>query len=197
MMAAGYSLGGNVLLKYLGESAGETPLSAAVAISAPLNLHSSAEALTLGFSKTYQAYLLKRMKNSVARKFNPDTAAFDWQRAMGARTFADFDDAVTAPLHGFNGKDDYYDRCSADAYLGRIQIPTLVINALDDPFMTPDVIPDKSMLANSVTLEVSERGGHVGFIDGGTPWRPHFFLPGRIVEFMDSVIVREVPVAID
>ena len=185
LMAVGYSLGGNVLLKYLGESADETPLSAACAVCVPLNLHECAEALNAGFSKVYQRYLLKRMKNAVRAKFDPHTAAFDWQRAMAASTFAEFDDAVTAPLHGFDGKQDYYDRCSALHYLKDIQKPTLIINALDDPFMTPRVIPNEDQLSEDVQLEVANAGGHVGFIDGGPPWRPTYYLPDRILEFLE------------
>jgi len=124
------------------------------------------------------------MKTSVARKFNPHTAAFDWNEAMCARTFAEFDDLVTAPLHGFAGKQDYYDRCSSVHFLRSIDKPTLIINALDDPFMTPEVIPDPDALSPQVTLEIAEHGGHVGFIDGGTPWQPTFYLPGRIVDYL-------------
>jgi hypothetical protein len=188
IMAVGYSLGGNVLLKYLGEDGMATPIHAATAISVPLNLHNCAEALTHGFSRIYQIHLLKRMKRSVSRKFDRHTAAFDWQRAMRARTFAEFDDAVTAPLHGFAGKDEYYDRCSSVHFLAGIERPTLIINSLDDPFMTPDIIPTDDALSDYVTLEVSSRGGHVGFIDGGTPWRPSFYLPRRILEFLESEI---------
>ena len=101
MFAVGYSLGGNILLKYLGETAANTPLTAAAAVCAPLDLHQCSDALNSGFSKIYQHYLIKRMKNSVKRKFNKHTAAFDWNNAMNAKTFAEFDDAVTAPLHGF------------------------------------------------------------------------------------------------
>lgn len=186
IVAVGYSLGGNVLLKYLGEDGMATPLHAAAAISVPLNLHKSAEALSKGFSKLYQRHLLKRMKESVRRKFNPDTAAFDWSRTMQARTFAEFDDAVTAPLHGFSGKDEYYDRCSSVAFLSRIERPTLIINSLDDPFLSPDMLPAEAELSANVVLEVSASGGHVGFIEGGTPWRPRYYLPGRILEFLDS-----------
>ena len=184
MMAAGYSLGGNVLLKYLGENGVSTPLDAAAAVSVPLNLHRSADALSQGFSRFYQRHLLKRMKKAVSRKFDQYTAAFDWQRAMDARTFADFDDAVTAPLHGFSGKDEYYDRCSSIGYLREIQRPTLIINSLDDPFMTPDIIPSEGQLSDCVTIEVSNHGGHVGFISGGTPWRPEYYLPTRIADFL-------------
>jgi len=184
IVAVGYSLGGNVLLKYLGESEDDTPLRAATAVCVPLNLHKCAEALEQGFSKVYQRYLLKRMKQSMKRKFDRHTAAFDWDKAMSARTFAEFDDWVTAPLHGFDGMQDYYDRCSSADFLATIERPTLVINALDDPFMTPDVIPPEDNLSDHITLEVSATGGHVGFIDGGTPWNPTFYLPDRILSFL-------------
>ena len=129
--------------------------------------------------------MLKRMKKSVMRKFDRHTAAFDWQRAVSARTFAEFDDAVTAPLHGFANGEDYYDKCSAAGFLDKIEKPTLIDNALDDPFMTPAVIPQSDRLSEAVTLEIAEYGGHVGFIDGGTPWRPSYFLPSRLTRFLE------------
>jgi predicted alpha/beta-fold hydrolase len=193
MLAAGYSLGGNVLLKYLGENGVSTPLHGAAAVSVPLDLHDSAEALTSGFSRIYQRYLLKRMKNAMRRKFDQYTAAFDWHRAMAAKTFAEFDDAVTAPLHGFSGKDEYYNRCSSLAFLADICLPTLIINAVDDPFMTPATIPEPEKLSDSVQIEVASHGGHVGFIDGGAPWRPHYYLPGRIIEFLNGCIADSGP----
>ena len=188
MMAAGFSLGGSVLLKYLGENGVSTPLDAAVSVSVPLNLHDSAAALSVGFSNIYQYHLLKRMKKAIRRKFDQYTAAFDWHRTMNARTFAEFDDAVTAPLHGFSGKDEYYDRCSSVDFLADIRRPTLVINALDDPFMTPAAIPEEDRLSEDVQIEVCSGGGHVGFISGGLPWRPEYYLPKRIIGFLDSRI---------
>ncbi len=186
LLAVGYSLGGNVLLKYLGEVGAETPLRAAVAVCVPLDLYKCAEALNIGFSRIYQRYLLNSMKESVQRKFDRHTAAFNWDRAMKADTFGEFDDAVTAPLHGFDGMSDYYDRCSSVRYLKDIDKPTLIINALDDPFMTPGVIPHADRLSEQVTLEVSETGGHVGFVSGGTPWRPQYYLPPRIIAFLQQ-----------
>lgn len=191
IMAVGYSLGGNVLLKYLGEDGVTTPLHAAAAISVPLDLHVCSEALNIGFSKIYQYYLLKRMKKAVRRKFDRHTAAFDWHRTMSAKTFAEFDDAVTAPLHGFNGKQEYYDRCSSAGFLARIERPTLIINALDDPFMLPTILPPRDRLSGSVTLEVSEKGGHVGFVSGGSPWKPEYYLPGRILDFLEAQLGEE------
>ena len=194
VVAAGYSLGGNVLLKYLGETGPLSPLRAGVAVCVPLDLHKCAEALNQGFSKLYQRYLLKSMKESVANKFNRDTAAFDWERAMAARTFAEFDDAVTAPLHGFDGMTDYYDRCSSVRFLRDIRVPTLIVNAVDDPFMTPDIIPGEDMLSDSVQLEVSDNGGHVGFVEGGTPWQPKFYLPRRVINFLSEQLQKPAPV---
>lgn len=190
IVAAGYSLGGNVLLKYLGEVGETSRLTAAAAVCVPLDLHKCADALQVGFSRTYQRHLLKRMKNAVARKFDRHTAAFDWERAMSARTFAEFDDAVTAPLHGFKGKTDYYDRCSSVHYLKDIALPTLIVNAMDDPFMTPGVIPHRDRLSRQITLEISEGGGHVGFIEGGTPWAPEYYLPRRVIEFLEPFTAR-------
>ncbi len=185
LLAVGYSLGGNVLLKYLGESGQNTPLRAACAVCAPLDLHECSEALNTGISKGYQRHLLKRMKSAVTRKFDPHTAAFSWDRAMNATTFAEFDDAVTAPLHGFKNGVDYYDKCSSVNFLAAIEKPTLIVNSLDDPFMTPEVIPKPDRLSEHVTIEVSEFGGHVGFIQGGTPWRPSYYLPGRLTGFLE------------
>ena len=186
IFAVGYSLGGNILLKYLGESGADSRLQAAGAVCVPLNLHICAEALNQGFSKHYQKILLKNMKNSVQRKFDRDTAAFDWDRAMAAEDFAEFDDAVTAPLHGFDGMNDYYDKCSSAQFLKDVAKPTLVINSLDDPFMTPEVIPHHDELSEHVTLEIADAGGHVGFVEGGTPWRPRYYLPRRILNFLET-----------
>ena len=186
MFAVGYSLGGNVLLKYLGESSGDSRLSAAGAVCVPFNLHICAEALNTGFSKVYQTYLLGNMKKAVRKKFDLHTAAFDWNRAMAAASFDEFDDAVTAPLHGFSNKNDYYDKCSSGQFLKDIVRPTLIINAMDDPFMTPEVIPSDDRISDNVTLELADGGGHVGFISGGTPWRAEYYLPGRLLGFLEG-----------
>ena len=172
------------------EAADTTPLRAAVAVCVPFNLHLCADALNIGFSKTYQAYLLKRMKRALRRKFNRHTAAFNWQRAMAAKTFAEFDDVVTAPLHGFKNMNNYYDRCSSMHFVSTIERPTLVLNSADDPFMTPDVIPAPDSIAENVTIELSQHGGHVGFISGGMPWHPQYYIPGRVRNFLEPFLAR-------
>ena len=184
----GYSLGGNVLLKYLGEQGEDTLVSAAVAISVPLDLHMSSLALNQNFSKIYQFYLLNCMKKAIRRKFNKFNAPFEWSNAMNSKTFSQFDNIVTAPLHGFNSKNDYYELCSSKYFLKKIKIPTLIINSRDDPFMLPEMIPDANNLSNSVQLEISDSGGHVGFISGGTPCKPKFYLPKRIFNFLDGYV---------
>ncbi len=186
IVVAGYSLGGNVLLKYLGEVGNDSPVCGAAAVCVPLDLQACSTALNNGFSRLYQKHLIGNMKKAAARKFGPDTDAFDWDLAMAAVTFDEFDDAVTAPLHGFIGKDDYYGQCSSMHFLDRIEIPTLILNAADDPFMSQDMLPQETSLAESVTLEVSDAGGHVGFVEGGSPWRPRYYLPRRLLQYLGA-----------
>ncbi|MAD91253.1 MAG: hydrolase [Gammaproteobacteria bacterium] len=187
LFAVGYSLGGNVLLKYLGEYASKTPLDAAVSVCAPLNLHVSAESLSSFKSIIYETYLINKMKKSIIRKFEKNSIKFDWKRTMKAKTFAEFDDAITAPLNGYKDVQDYYNECSSINFLRDIRTATLIINALDDPFMKPHGLPNQNQLSKSITLEISENGGHIGFIDGGTPFKPTFYLPKRITNFLESI----------
>ena len=188
IVAAGFSLGGNILLKYLGEEGPNSGLNGAVGISVPLNLHHSAERLSKGFSKFYQFLFIKTIKKRLRRKFDQNTNAFDWQHMMSAKTFADIDDAVTAPLHGFSGKDEYYDLCSSINFLPQIRTPTLIINALDDPFTTPEAIVNATDIPECVEIELPLKGGHIGFINGGSPWKPTYYLPNRIIGFLDRHI---------
>ena len=193
LQAVGYSLGGNMLLKYLGEYGDDSLLHSAVAVSPPLDLAACGERLEQGFSRLYQYYLLRRMKRNLHRKLEqlPQLAAITGcgNNPGQLKTFRDFDHQVTAPLHGFDGADDYYQRCSAMPFLRQITIPTLVIHAADDPFMTRAVIPVSEDLAPAVDYELSHRGGHVGFISGRRPWRPRFYLEQRVADFF----VRQLP----
>ncbi|MFK8054448.1 MAG: hydrolase [Woeseiaceae bacterium] len=185
MFYAGFSLGANVLLKHLGESADEARCIAAVGVSVPFELQMASDSISKGFSKLYQWHLMRNMKKALRRKFDPMTAPFDFDAAMKTSTFEAFDDLVTAPLHGFDGKDDYYSSSSSRQYLKSISRPTLVIHAEDDPFMNTDMIPTAKELSSSVVLELSDKGGHVGFIEGDAPWRLHYWLPKRIAHFLN------------
>lgn len=180
LLMAGYSLGGNALLKYLGENGDTAPAHAAIAVSVPFELQKASDAISQGFSKFYRWHLMRNMKRALRRKFPPDTDLFDYEAAMAARDFETFDDLVTAPLHGFRDVHDYYESQSCRQYLSRIAVPTLIIHAIDDPFMSRDMIPEAPELSREVALELPAHGGHVGFVHG-PPWALRPWLPGRMI----------------
>lgn len=186
--AVGYSLGGNVLVKYLGELQASSAIDRAVVISAPLQLLACAKRLESGFSTLYQWHLVKQLRQKLIDKLNHRTivgqVSIKPEQVSSLKTFFQFDDQVTAPLHGFEGADDYYAKASGLGYLAKIKRPTLVIHAADDPFMNADVIPSTSLLCNDVMYELHQHGGHVGFIDGGTLFKPRFYLEQRIIHFL-------------
>ena len=182
--AVGYSLGGNVLLKYLGERGTASPLRAAAAVSVPFDLGAAAQRLDCGFSRLYQWRLLRSLRAKTAEKIARCETMPPVPALRQLRNFWNFDDAVTAPLHGFRGADDYYARSSSRQFLAAIETPTLLLHARDDPFMTPDAVPTHRELAANVRLELSQRGGHVGFVGGRWPWRAEYWLEQRIPEYL-------------
>ncbi|CAG0910568.1 unnamed protein product, partial [Cyprideis torosa] len=163
IMVVGYSLGGNALLKWLGES-GTTDVEAAVAVSVPYRLSECAKRLESGFSTVYEKHLLKSLKRSVRARANKMDMPVNMVDLRKIDSFYEFDDLVTAPLHGYLGVEDYYRRASAWRWLKGIQVPTLLIHALDDPFMFPSTTPSAQEIGPNVDLEISNHGGHVGFI---------------------------------
>ena len=193
LAVVGYSLGGNVLLKWLGETGASSPVSCAAAVSIPFELDAAARRLTRGFSRFYQWWLLRSLRRSVERKVARRILPAEFTARAAAADFWTFDDRITAPLHGFAGADDYYRRSSCRQYLGGITVPTLVVHARDDPFLFPEAIPSTAEAGTGVTLEVHERGGHVGFVAGRWPWRPDYWLERRIPAFLDTWLVRAEP----
>ena len=188
--ALGYSVGGNVLLKWLGERGADHPLITAVAVSVPFDLAACASRLDQGASRLYQWRLLRSMQAKFAAKFRLRPAPLAVQDVSGLSTFWRFDDAVTAPLHGFRDAVDYYTRSSSRAFLGRIAIPTLILHAEDDPFVPASAIPTALELAPPVTLELAPHGGHVGFVAGRVPGRAHYWLESRIIAHLDLLRAR-------
>ncbi|MBO2686499.1 hydrolase [Shewanella algae] len=186
LLAVGYSLGGNVLAKYQGEFADKSLLSRAAVVSAPLALASCAKRLEKGFSKVYQSYLIRQLQQKMLLKLERGNSQLplNGEAIKRLNTFYDFDHQVTAPLHGFNGVDDYYQRASALPLLGKIAKPTLILHAADDPFMTDAVIPSLEHLPACVEYELHANGGHVGFIEGGTPWQPRYYLEQRLLRYL-------------
>ncbi|MBY5922429.1 hydrolase [Ferrimonas balearica] len=186
--AVGYSLGGNVLTKYLGEQGSNSAIERAAVVSAPLDLAQCAKAMERGFSQVYQNHLVKRLKRKTAAKLEalgPLPLPLEVSQLEELTTFYHFDDAVTAPLHGFAGADDYYRQASGNGFLHNIAVPTLLLHALDDPFMTRDVIPPADQISTCVELELCEYGGHVGFIEGGWPWAPRYYLERRLLKHFE------------
>lgn len=190
LAAVGFSLGGNVLVKYAGETGAHCPLSALVAVSAPLALAPSADRINQGSSKIYQSYLLGRLKQSMLAKLKrhshfplPLTA----QQILAVRSIREFDDLLTAPLHGFSNADEYYKLCSGKGFLKQIHKPTLLVHAEDDPFLSPAVLPKATEMPPWVSLLLSKRGGHVGFVSGSNPFKPRYYLeqhiPGYLQQF--------------
>ena len=192
--AVGVSLGGNVLLKWLGEAQADVPraVGGAVAISVPFNLATCAATLDRGFSRlVYTANFLATMRAKVRLKAARDPSLgdiVDVPLALRARTFAEYDRAVTAPLNGFKDERDYWTRASSAPFLRRIRLPTLLVSALDDPIVPADALPDPAELPPAVHAEFVPRGGHAAFLEGRWPWRVESWAERRAVEFLASLV---------
>ncbi|RJS91875.1 hydrolase [Salinisphaera sp. Q1T1-3] len=195
LAAVGYSLGGNVLLKYLGEQGPASPLSCAVAVSVPYDLKRCAEAVQHGLSRIYQTHLLNGLREMVEAKTRLGLIDRPLPDLSELNDFPSFDNAITAPLNGFRDAADYYARSSSRGFLRNIRTPTLALHARDDPFMAPDVIPHADELADAVRLEVSERGGHVGFVAAGRLGQPVYWLEQRIPDYLRGRLPGFEPVA--
>lgn len=182
--AIGYSLGGNVLLKWLGETGDTNPLKAAIAVSVPFELKKAANRVEYGFSRFYQWYFLRCLRRRLRRKFSKIEPPMDAAFLASLTTLREFDDHFTAPIYGFRNADEYYTTTSSRQFLRYITVPTLLLHAKDDPFMTEDVIPTEEELSPAVALEVSQQGGHVGFVAGRYPWRPVYWLEERAPQFL-------------
>jgi predicted alpha/beta-fold hydrolase len=185
---AGVSLGGNVLLKFLGERGHQLPaqLRAAAAVSVPFDLSRSSTRINRGFSRVYQHYFLDSLRRKALEKAvrYPDMAPIE--RIRGLRTLEDFDDVITGPLHGFKDAQDYYRKSSSLAYLHRIRLATLLLSAVDDPMLPPEVLTEVREIADrnpALHLEFTAKGGHAGFVAGSRPWRPFYYAEHRVGEF--------------
>ncbi|MEN9315763.1 MAG: hypothetical protein RIS35_2156 [Pseudomonadota bacterium] len=184
LFAIGISLGGNAVLKWLGERGHDADLvSAAVAVSAPQDLAAGAASLSRGFNRVYTENFLKTLKTKSLRKLDQHPGLFDRERMLRARTFFDFDDAVTAPMHGFRSCHDYWARSSSKPHLGGIRVPTLVLNALNDPFLPARALARPRQVSRWVRLEYPREGGHVGFIAGRFPGHMGW-MKQRLLDFL-------------
>ncbi|WP_307577922.1 YheT family hydrolase [Variovorax paradoxus] len=172
VLAAGVSLGGNALLRWACE-AGETAralVDAVASISAPVDLTAGGQAIGRGFNRlVYTRMFLSTMKPKALAKLAQFPGLFDRERLLAARDLYAFDDVFTAPLHGFRNTDDYWERGSSKPHLRAIRVPTLVVNALNDPFIPASSLPGPGEVGPYVTLWQPAHGGHVGFPLGVPP----------------------------
>ena len=177
--AAGISLGGNALLKLLGEQGVNARVKRAAAVSAPLDLAAAGRSLDRGLSREiYTRIFLRTLRRKSLQKLHRHPGIFDAARVRRASTFWEFDDSVTAPLHGFLGADDYWRRSSSAQWLPRIRIPTLVLNARNDPFMPAASLDAIAPVPPNVVLEFPRSGGHAGFPGRGN------WLARRVIQFL-------------
>jgi hypothetical protein len=183
----GVSLGGNALLKWLGEQgeAARSRVRRAAAVSAPIDLAAAGNALDRGLNRLlYTRHFLATLRPKSLAKLALFPGLYDAEAIRAARTFREFDNLVTAPLHGFRDTDDYWSRASSGPHLAGIRVPTLLLNARNDPFL-----PEHALLAAareaapSVVLEFPATGGHAGFLAGPFPGR-HGWLAEHVLEFL-------------
>jgi len=184
LSAVGVSLGGNALLKWLGETGASAidVVERAAAVSAPVDLMAAGNALDRSFNLLYVRHFLSSMKRKSLAKLARYPGLFDAARVRAAGTLREFDDLVTAPLHGFRNTDDYWTRASSKPGLLHIRVPTLITNARNDPFLPAHVLPRAGEVSDSVALDQPEEGGHAGFVSGRFPGHLGW-LPARVLGF--------------
>jgi predicted alpha/beta-fold hydrolase len=190
---AGVSLGGNQLVKFLGERGAEVPpnVRRAAAISVPYDLARGSRHISHGFSRVYERHFLRSLVRKVEAKRSvyPDLIAAE--RLPQVRTLYEFDDVFTGPVHGFTGADDYYTRSSALHFLAGVRVPTLLLSAVDDPFLPAAVLDQVRAVAAenpALSVEFPAHGGHVGFVGGTLPWRPDYYAERRTFEFVADML---------
>jgi predicted alpha/beta-fold hydrolase len=188
LFALGFSLGGAVLLKWLGEVGRASAIRAAATISVPYDLDAASRFLERPVGRIYYGHFVSRLKSKaldLLARFPRDTAHVDRERVRLARTFREFDECLTAPLHGFAGADDYYRRASSLPFLDRVRVPTLCLSSEDDPLIPAEAVHRARAAASTdVRFEITAWGGHAGFVAGTWPWRPTYWAEERAVAWL-------------
>ncbi len=186
--ACGISLGGSALLNWLGRAGADAAsiVSRAAAVSAPLDLMAAGHAIDRGANRIYARHFLQTLKPKALAMASRFPGLLDAKRIGRVRSMWDFDDVVTSPLHGFAGTTDYWTRASSKPWLSSIAVPTLVLNARNDPFVPGESLPQRNEAARNVVLEQPTQGGHTGFLTGPAPGRLDW-LPRRLIAFFDAI----------
>ncbi len=185
IVVAGVSLGGNVLLRWLGERGADASfVAAAAAISTPLDVHAGGRALSQGFALVYTMSFLKTLKRKALFKLEQYPGLFDRDAMLACRTMYEYDNVVTAPIHGFRDTEEYWTRATTRPLLPDVVVPTLVLNARNDPFLPSAALPTRAEVSASIELDQPDAGGHVGFMTGPFPGRIDW-LPRRVFNFLE------------
>ncbi|WP_027212498.1 YheT family hydrolase [Burkholderia sp. WSM2232] len=187
LVAAGVSLGGNVLLRWLGERREDaaTVVAGAAVISAPIDVHAGGHALSQGLGMIYTRNFLKTLKHKAGQKLAQFPGLFDRDAMLASRTMYEFDNVVTAPLHGFRDTDEYWSVATTRPLLPHIEVPTLVLNARNDPFLPARALPSRHQVSAAVELDQPRHGGHAGFMTGPFPGRIDW-LSRRVLSFLEQ-----------
>ncbi|CAJ0872888.1 YheT family hydrolase [Ralstonia flatus] len=192
LLVVGISLGGNALLRYLGEHGTDARyVTAAATVSAPLDMRAGGAALSKGFNMVYTRMFLRTLKAKANAKLDQHPGLYDRDAMMATRTLGQFDNLVTAPLHGFRDVLDYWTRASSKPVLRDVRVPALVLNARNDPFLPGQHLPGVADVSPDITLDQPLHGGHVGFLlrhgkTGRVDW-----MPARVLRFFDDVLGRQ------
>jgi hypothetical protein len=195
IVLAGVSLGGNVLLKFLGERGADLGqrVRGAATVSVPFDLERGSRFISHGVSRIYDRHFLRTLRAKALAKLERFPGLFDETRLRAATSIFEFDEAVTAPVHGFADAHDYYSRSSALGWIRRIALPTLLLNSIDDPFLPAAVLDEVKGAAAAnpnLTIEFPAHGGHVGFVAGRLPWRPFYYAEWRACEFLAGLLAE-------
>ncbi|MBI1808352.1 MAG: alpha/beta fold hydrolase [Gemmatimonadetes bacterium] len=190
LVVCGVSLGGNVTLKWLGELGPRTPrqIKRAAGVSVPYDLEAGSIHMERGFARRYVRHFLGTLTEKTLKKMERYPDLVDRPKLLAARTFRDFDNLLTGPLHGFADAHDYYSRSSSIRFIESIQVPTLLMSAEDDPFLPSHVLDRVRAISagnHHLTIEFSRRGGHVGWVEGH-PWRQRYYMEERVVEWLST-----------
>jgi len=194
LVLVGWSLGGSIVLNALGEERDTAPVEAAAVVCAPLQLRRCAEYLRRGSARVYQDLMLRYVKSLLRRKADGSNwpQHLDRRAILAARDFFELGDVYTAPLCGYRNGREYCERADPGRRLRHIRRPTLVVQALDDPFLGPAVLP-RERPSRAVRIEVASHGGHVGFVGPGAWGRPRSWLEPRVVRFLRAALRARQP----
>ena len=191
LFAVGLSLGANALLKYLGEEGDGCPLGGAVAISPPVDMESCSWKLRERSGRLYDFVFLRGLRSLLRLKAHQlGPLGIDVRAGLRSRTCREYDERVTAPLYGFKSCDDYYRQSSSRPYLRKICVPVLLLSSLDDPILGEGCYPSPDDLSPCVELDISEKGGHLGFLHG-SPLRMRCWADERAVQFLRDALEKE------